>query len=222
LDPNPGKNQVYAIKSGLQNTPLIFNATGVTNNFPLLESLPNVTLNEGARVGFTVTATDADGEAITFRAQNLPRGANFDSLGTHEFSWTPDLMQAGKYTLRFMAFDPRGGLDVEDVQIIVLNMNRAPQMIAKYPAGDAVSAPKHDQINFQVVVNDPDSDPLEYRWYQTFAERTLLVSNKSTYTFVSDEYPAGAYAVKVTISDGTDSLQTSWNMQWTSVELASF
>jgi len=222
LDPNPGKNQVYAIKSGLQNTPLIFNATGVTNNFPLLESLPNVTLNEGARVGFTVTATDADGEAITFRAQNLPRGANFDSLGTHEFSWTPDLMQAGKYTLRFMAFDPRGGLDVEDVQITVLNMNRAPQLIAKYPAGDAVSAPKHDQINFQVVVNDPDSDPLEYRWYQTFAERTLLVSNKSTYTFVSDEYPAGAYAVKVTISDGTDSLQTSWNMQWTSVELASF
>lgn len=222
LDANPGNNQVYAIKSGLQNTPLVFNATGVTNNFPLLDALPNVTINEGDRVQFTVAATDDDGESISYRAENLPAGATFDSLGSHQFSWTPDLTQSGKHLIRFKAFDPRGGFDVEDVCVTVLNMNRMPQIIAKKPSASQVNAPKHGQLDFQVVVNDPDADPLSYKWYQSFAGRTLLVSNKATYTFISDEHPAGTYMIKAIVSDGTDSVQTTWNMMWTSVQLASF
>ena len=222
LDTRVGNNKIYAIKSGLKNSPLTFIASGVTNKFPLISPILDVSVKENEPVRFTVRATDGDNEPVTFGARNLPRGAQFDSTGNQEFKWTPDLKQAGRHTIRFLAYDARGGLDAEDVKITVRNVNRPPQLIAKKPAALEVYAPKRDTLTFQIVVNDPDNDPIQFRWYQTFAGRTLLVSTKSHFRFASMEHPAGSYQVHATASDGTDSIKVVWKMLWTSVELSGF
>lgn len=57
---------------------------------------------------FTVSATDADGDALTVSAHDLPAGAAFDAA-TGVFSWTPSSKDAGKdataYTVGFTASD---------------------------------------------------------------------------------------------------------------------
>jgi hypothetical protein len=75
---------------------------------------------EGQPIEFTVSATDPDGDPLTFSASNLPEGASFDTA-TATFSWTPRYDQAGVYVVRFEVSD--GVLsDFEDVTITVIQL----------------------------------------------------------------------------------------------------
>jgi hypothetical protein len=99
-----GANKVQASAIGLSNSPLTFDATGVTDNkFPILTDLPNQQKLEGDRIEFVVRATDDDNDLIRYGAKNLPLGAVFDSLGTRIFTWQTDANSAGHYEISFMA-----------------------------------------------------------------------------------------------------------------------
>jgi hypothetical protein len=75
---------------------------------------------EGQPLEFTISATDPDGDPLTFVAYNLPEGASFDAI-TGTFSWTPRYDQAGVYVVRFEVSD--GELsDFEDVTITVIQL----------------------------------------------------------------------------------------------------
>ncbi|MBN1350143.1 Ig-like domain-containing protein [candidate division KSB1 bacterium] len=217
-----GINTVYAIKTGLDNSPLTFNATGVSNKFPLFSPINDVVIDELQRVSFSVSATDDDGETVTYGVRNLPRGAEFDSVQTQQFNWTPDYQQSGRYTITFMAFDERGGFDAEDVAITVRNINRAPKIVAYLPSQSDVIAPKHGKLVFSVVVSDEDHDPLWYKWVRFYRSEQLLVSTSPSYEFISDEHAAGDYSIQATVGDGTDSTSITWNMTWTAVQLSAF
>ena len=75
------------------------------------------TVNEGASIVFVVSATDADGQPLFFRASGLPSGATFRDLhdNTGSFSWTPDFTQAGTYGPTFIVDDTFGGVDSKGV-----------------------------------------------------------------------------------------------------------
>ncbi|MCI0511585.1 Ig-like domain-containing protein [candidate division KSB1 bacterium] len=222
LGNTPGMNKVFAIKSGLKNSPLTFTATGVTNKFPLFKNINDTTIRETQTLKFIVQASDEDGETVTYQALNLPSGATFDSARTQQFEWTPGYQQAGRHQIQFLASDPQGGFDAVDVAIRVLNVNRAPKIVIRVPQGQTITAPKNDTLSFQIRAEDLDQDALQYRWYQTFNNRTLLVSTQSGFRFISNEYPAGTYRIHATVSDGFDSVRTEWKMLWTAVELSGF
>jgi len=61
-------------------------------------------VDENRNLSFGVSATDPDGDALTYSASDLPAGATFDPT-TQQFSWTPDYTQAGTYTVTFTASD---------------------------------------------------------------------------------------------------------------------
>src|SRR5205807_4099472 len=67
------------------------------NQPPVLAPIPNQSVNEGQLLQFTVTATDPDGDALSFAGANLPTGATLtdNHNGTATFSWTPSFTQAG-------------------------------------------------------------------------------------------------------------------------------
>ena len=69
-------------------------------------------------LSFVISATDPDGDTLTYSASNLPSGATFDA-GTRTFSWTPSFTQAGSYPgVHFEVSD--GSLtDSEDITITV-------------------------------------------------------------------------------------------------------
>lgn len=57
---------------------------------------------------------------VDLETHALPRGATFDTR-TGVFTWTPDNMQAGIYTLKFKVTDSNGGIDEEIINITVID-----------------------------------------------------------------------------------------------------
>ncbi|MCK5739634.1 hypothetical protein KAH55_10645, partial [bacterium] len=231
LGPNAGINEVYALNNSL-GAPLPFTAQGVTNKFPIINAIDDITVNENQNINFTVRASDDDGETIFFGAQagTLPAGAYYDSTGSQQFYWTPTYTDAGEYDVIFLVRDPRGGIGAENVKLTVQNVNRVPVRTSSWPLSYYVTADRltGQPVSFSITVTDPDpDDTISYQWYLTDKGQktpdSLLVSTKNTYTYQPLEYPNGAYMVSVIVSDGHDNLRLEW---WLSnkdaVELASF
>ena len=88
---------------------------------PILNAIGNKSVNEGTTLSFAVSASDADGDALTYSASNLPAGAAFDPA-TRTFSWTPGFSQAGVYSdVRFQVSDGQM-TDYEDIKVTVANV----------------------------------------------------------------------------------------------------
>jgi hypothetical protein len=89
-----------------------------TNGTPVLDAVGNKAVVELATLAFTISATDPDGDTLTYSASNLPQGATFQPA-TRTFSWTPGSGQSGTYTnVHFQVSD--GKLtDSEDIDITV-------------------------------------------------------------------------------------------------------
>jgi hypothetical protein len=91
----------------------------------VLDAIGNKAINEAERLAFTVTATDPDGNGLTFSAGDLPPGAVFD-LATQIFSWTPDYGQSGNFpNVRFTVTDD-GEPPASDSESITITVNEAP------------------------------------------------------------------------------------------------
>ena len=75
-------------------------------------------MKTGESLQFTVSASDADGDAVTLAAEGLPRGADFDAA-TGAFTWTPSASQEGEQVLAFTATDPWGASARAEVVVTV-------------------------------------------------------------------------------------------------------
>jgi adhesin HecA-like repeat protein len=97
------------------------NGQVIIDSPPILNSIGNKTVNEGSLLSFTISATDPDGDSLTYSASNLPSGASFNA-STRTFSWTPGFTQAGSYTsVHFQVSD--GSLtDSEDITFTVVKL----------------------------------------------------------------------------------------------------
>ncbi len=91
------------------------------NQAPVLDAIGNKTVNEGQLLEFTISATDPDGDPLTYSASNLPSGASFDPA-TRTFSWTPSYIQAGLYEDVYFEVTDGTLTDSEDIDITVVNV----------------------------------------------------------------------------------------------------
>jgi hypothetical protein len=91
-------------------TPILSDSEAVTitvgdiNRPPVLNPIGAKPVDEGELLEFTITATDPDGDTLTYSASNLPTGSEFDP-DTQTFIWTPDYEQAGNYDVVFTVTD---------------------------------------------------------------------------------------------------------------------
>ena len=117
-------------------------AVGV-NQPPVLAPIGNKIVNGGVNLTFTVSATDPNGNMLTYSATNLPSGSGFNG---QTFSWTPDYSQAGAYGITFTASD--GALvDSETITITVadtldlsLSNRTINSGVAQYRAQNSITA----------------------------------------------------------------------------------
>jgi hypothetical protein len=89
-------NVVIGDTSGQSVLVRITNGEISVDRTPALGSIGNKTVNINSTLSFNVSATDPDGDYLTYSAFNLPAGANFNT-STRTFSWTPSLGQGGIY-----------------------------------------------------------------------------------------------------------------------------
>ncbi len=101
------------------------------NQPPILNSIGSKTVNEGQLLTFTLNASDANGDSLTYSVTSLPAGATFD-FSTRKFSWTPGFNQSGSYQVKFLVSD--GILkDQEIVTITVKNVAMSISSISDSP-----------------------------------------------------------------------------------------
>jgi len=126
---------------------------------PDLVDQPDTTITETQYLTFTLTATDPDGDDITFSSPNLPNGATLNPV-TGVFQWTPTYAQAGVYQTAFIATDnsPYAQADTELTVITVLDLNRPPNLIDQ--ADTTVTETQY--LTFTLEATDPDTDVVTF------------------------------------------------------------
>jgi len=160
------------------------------NQSPVLQSIGDKSVNEGTLLTFTLSASDPDGDAITYSAQNLPTGA---TLSGATFNWTPSYAQSGTYLVTFVASDGPAQ-DSETITISVVNVNRPPVLA---PIGDK-SVGEGATLNFTVSANDADGDPVTYS-VQNLPSGAAFAGQTFTWTPAYNQ--GGTYQLTFTASD---------------------
>jgi PKD repeat protein len=161
------------------------------NQPPVLAAIGNKSVSENSALSFSVSATDPDGDAITYSADGLPSGAVFAS---QSFNWTPTYAQAGTYQVTFIASDAQSQ-DSETITITVNNVNRPPVLSS---IGNK-SVYVNDTLSFSVSAADPDGDTVEYSANGLPSGATFA---GQSFNWQPDSAQVGSHQVTFTASDG--------------------
>jgi chaperone required for assembly of F1-ATPase len=165
---------------------------------PVLNSIGSKSVNEGALLSYTISATDPDGDTLTYSASNLPTGANFNA-STQTFSWTPTFSQAGSYlNVHFQVSD--GSLTAaENITITVNNVNRPPVLNSI----GSKSVNEGALLSFIISATDPDGDTLTYSPSNLPTGANFNASTQ-TFSWTPTFSQAGSYPnVHFQVSDGS-------------------
>ncbi len=178
------------------------------NTAPVIAGAPATTVEAGQPYAFRPTASDADGDTLTFTADNRPSWASFDTA-TGILSGTPSDSDVGTYNGIVIAVDDnRGGAaSLPAFSITVERANVDPVIYG----GPATTIRAGQPYAFKPTASDPDGDTL-----------TFAVTNAPSWTrfdtatgFLSgtpSDTDIGTYdGIVIAVDDGrggTDSLPT--------------
>ena len=173
-----------------------------TNRSPVLAPIGNKSIEEGSLLSFTVSATDADGDTITYSAVNLPAGAAIGAT-TGVFKWTPSFTQAGSYPgVVFHANDGHGGDTTETITITVtvpppdFSLSASPREVSIVQGGSGTSMITVNKLfgfDSAVSLSASDSDVPSLAGRApgtdgvTISFDPLTTTETSTVTFTADE-----------------------------------
>ena len=174
-----------------------------TNVAPIFSALTNQTVKEGEELSFSVIATDADGDSLTYSASDLPEGADFKD---NTFTWTPGFAAAElSYQIIFSVTDGEE-TDAVTLGITVENVDQPAAIDAFKPSRLVVLGASGSVLTFSVTANDPDNDPLNYLWNVNGTARTETTA--SIDVTVSDGESDDR--VSVTVSSGGSPAVQTW------------
>ncbi|MDY6952568.1 MAG: putative Ig domain-containing protein, partial [Thermodesulfobacteriota bacterium] len=170
---------------------------GDVNRPPVLNTIGAKGVDEGQALTFAVTATDPDNDDLTYSADNVPAGGNFEEA-SQSFTWTPDYGDAGNYTVTFTVTDngsPEQS-DSEEVTITVGNVNRPPVLNAI----GAKTVEEGQPLTFTVTGSDPDNDGLTYSTDDLPTGADFDAATQ-TFTWTPDYGVTGDFVVTFTVTD---------------------
>jgi len=178
------------------------NATVLIDTAPVLGSIGAKDVDEGSALIFTTSASDVDGDSLTYSAGNLPEGASFNTA-TGAFSWTPADGEAGTYVVTFEVTDGYIS-DSEAVTITVNDGNNAP-VIETFVPSNSLSFNESDVITVGIIATDADGDELTY----DIKIDGVTQSTSSSYVWETDYSSAGTHTIEITVSDGVEQVTDS-------------
>ncbi|QDA58785.1 putative Ig domain-containing protein [Hymenobacter jejuensis] len=146
---------VYVSDNGLSAVSqfITLNVLNVSENHPpVLASIPAQSIPELAPTSFTASATDADGDPLTFSLVDPPAGALINAA-TGVVTWTPTEAQGpGSYSFVVHVSDGQAA-DEKPVAITVTEVNQAPEL-AGVPT--EVTIPELVLYTFTATATDAD------------------------------------------------------------------
>ena len=170
------------------------------NTPPVLGAIGNQTVDEGQTLQFTATATDAEGDDLSFSMINSPSGATLNG-NTGAFSWTPTTSQAGSYTITLTVSDGQAS----DSETFVIMVNDVPAPPTNTPpvlgaiGNQTVDEGQTLQVN--PAASDAEGDTLTFNIVNPPAGSTLDQAT-GEFSWTPTTSQAGSYTITLTVSDG--------------------
>lgn len=176
-----------------------------SNTAPVINPISARSVDETDTLTFVVSATDVNGDSLTYLATGLPAGASFNAA-SRIFSWTPSKGDSGIYTVTFTVTD--GDLsDSTTTRITVNELNTAPEVEQNHAPSITLFEPsagtvfeEGSTVNIKVTASDADGQSLSY----AIMINGETVSTSADYSWVLDYSSAGTYTIKAVVSDGID------------------
>ena len=206
-----GLQEATATRSGMTNSPLTFTAIAEANHAPVLSLPDSVVIAENQPWSLQLQASDLEGDSLHIEATSLPDGAHVDA--SNRLNWQPGYDQAGRYRITITAHDVYGAASGRTLLLVVINVNRAPQIDeqACIPREqENIKIEKPHAMDFSIAVSDPDGDALTYVWYVNGA---IWAIGKPEYRLYSDALPAGDVTIKAQVSDHQITVSRTWHLK---------
>jgi hypothetical protein len=173
------------------------------NRLPVINQISDKSIDENKSLHFTLSAKDEDSDdQLIYTIENMPENAQLDQ-NSGEFSWTPDYIQSGEYSLTAKVSD--GAAESSTLfKIVVNNVNNPPSLENEYSATITVE----EKVEIDFKAKDLDNDPLVYQSADLPAGATLD-QNTGLFSWIPAENQTGTFKFTVKVSDGTDTAKAS-------------
>lgn len=191
---------VISVSDGALSASLpAFTITVAANRPPVIGGTPATTVNAGQAYSFTPSASDPDGNALSFSIVNRPTWATFN-VTTGRLSGTPTQAQAGEYVdIRISVSDSMATATLPAFSVTVATPN-TPPVISGTPATSIVEGQAY---SFTPTASDADGDTLSF----TIVNRPSWASFNATTGRLSGTPGAGTAGsypnIQIRVSDGT-------------------
>ncbi|MEQ8208156.1 MAG: putative Ig domain-containing protein, partial [Woeseia sp.] len=173
------------------------------NNAPLISGSPAATIQAGSSYNFRPTASDADGDALTFSINGRPSWASFNQ-STGALTGTPSAGNAGNYAgIAISVSDGEATVSLPSFAITVeaVAENNAPVISGSPAAAVLVDA----SFSFQPTASDADGDSLTFSVSGAPGWASFNTSN-GRLSGTPSAADVGVYSgIRITVSDGEDS-----------------
>lgn len=177
------------------------------NHPPVIKPIPDQSVKEGETLSLAVEASDSDGDPISYQAENLPDGAEFQG---NRLIWRPNYDQAGEYKVKFIASDGKEEDEIE-ARIVVENVDRPPIIQMSQSDGSTLLVSEGEQILIEVGADEPDGEDVSlsatglpqgatfangiFDWTPSYSQ-----SGEYTITFIATDSKGNSSQSKINIS----------------------
>jgi hypothetical protein len=170
-----------------------------TNTPPVFNPISSQSVAAGSALNFTVTATDADNNPLTYSATGLPTGATFAG---NTFAWIPSSTQVGQYAVTFSVSDGTNSVS-ENVTITVTADPPPTNTPPVFNPTSSQSVKTGSALSFTVSATDAENNPLKYT---ATGLPTGATFTGNTFSWTPSSSQAGTYTVTFSVSDGTNTV----------------
>jgi len=183
--------------------------TDTGNTAPSISGNPPTAINIGDLYSFVPTASDADGDALTFSIENKPTWASFSS-GTGELSGQPTLGDVGVYqNIRISVTD---GTDSASLQSVAISVNQTGTLSTTL----SWTAPTENASGSQIT------DLAGYKLYWGTGSgvypNSVTINNPSISTYVVDNLAPGRYEFVATSFNSSGEESGYSNPAWKEIQ----
>ena len=177
------------------------------NDKPIVDDEQDVNAVEGAEANITVSATDIEGDTLSYTVASNPSNGTVSNNGGGNFTYTPTSSNfSGIDTFNVDVSDGNGGTSTQKINIIVSPINHNPELQDNdgngNPATQSLTSNHNAPASFTVSASDIDNNPLNYG--VSAPQNGIVVPGGSagTFTYRPNMGFAGTDSFIVTVSDG--------------------
>jgi len=166
-----------------------------SNRAPIINSTPGMAGTAGKTYTYQVSASDPDGDPLTYTLEDAPEDMTISASGKVE--WDIPAGTAGSFNVEIKVSDDKGAYTLQTYSIGVGGSGNQPPRITSQPTSTATAGRPYA---YQISATDPDGDPLVYELGQSPNEMTISATGRIEWAVPAGT--SGQFDVEIEVTDG--------------------